>query len=67
MSTRWKMFNKGLMYQYTVTGLDSNKDETYVGFTNNTFKTKVNGHTTQAVLEMKTKEMPAHQVNIFGN
>ena len=35
----------GLIYQATVTQQDNDKDETYIGLTDNTFKTRYNGHT----------------------
>ena len=36
---------EGVIYQSTVTRLDNNKDETYIGLTDNSFKTRFNGHT----------------------
>ena len=33
-----------VVYQATVTRQDNNKEETYVGLTENTFKTRYNGH-----------------------
>ena len=35
---------KGVIYQATVTRVDNNKEETYVGLTENNFKTRYNGH-----------------------
>ena len=35
----------GIVYQATVTRQDNQKEETYVGLTDNTFKTRYNGHT----------------------
>ena len=34
----------GVVYQTTVTRKDNNKQETYIGLTDNTFKTRYNGH-----------------------
>jgi hypothetical protein len=34
----------GLIYQATVTRQDNNRQETYIGLTDNTFKTRYNGH-----------------------
>ena len=36
---------QGLIYQATVIRKDNNKKETYIGLTDNTFKTRYNGHT----------------------
>ena len=36
---------ESIIYQATVTRHDNNKEETYVGLTENTFKTRYNGHT----------------------
>ena len=36
---------KGLIYQSTVKRLDNKNEETYIGLTDNTFKTRYNGHT----------------------
>ena len=38
-------FNECLIYQAMVTRHDYNKDESYIGLTDNTFKTPYNGHT----------------------
>ena len=40
-----KCQTSSLIYQATVTRHDNNKDETYIGLTDNTFKTRYNGHT----------------------
>ena len=40
-----KCLTSGLIYLATVTRQDNPKDETYVGLTDNTFKTRYNGHT----------------------
>ena len=40
-----KCLAEGLIYQATVTRQDNNKQETYIGLTDNTFKTRYNGHT----------------------
>jgi hypothetical protein len=39
-----KCLTTGIIYQATVTRQDNNKDETYIGLTDNTFKTRYNGH-----------------------
>ena len=41
----WKCQTSSLIYQATVTCHDNNKDETYIGLTDNTFKTLYNVHT----------------------
>ena len=40
-----KCFEKGVIYQATVTRNDNQKDESYIGLTENSFKTRYNGHT----------------------
>ena len=40
-----KCQQKGVIYQATVTRNDDNKKDTYIGLTDNTFKTRYNGHT----------------------
>ena len=40
-----KCQTSSLIYQATVTRHDNNKDETYIGLTDNTFQTRYNGHT----------------------
>ena len=37
--------NSSIIYQATVTQHDNNQEETYIGLTDNTFKTRYNGHT----------------------
>ena len=39
-----KCLTPSLIYQATVTRLDTQKTETYIGLTENTFKTRFNGH-----------------------
>ena len=36
---------KGIIYQATVTTTDTQKEETYIGLTDNSFKTRYSGHT----------------------
>ena len=40
-----KCQTSSLIYQATVTRHDNNKEESYIGLTDNTFKTRYNGHT----------------------
>ena len=40
-----KCQTSGLIFQATVTQHDNNKDETYIGLTDNTFMTRYNEHT----------------------
>ena len=40
-----KCLTKGVIYQATVTRKDNNKEETYIGLTENQFKTRFNNHT----------------------
>jgi len=40
-----KCLEKGIIYQATVKREDNNKEETYVGLTENSFKTRFNNHT----------------------
>ena len=40
-----KCQTSSLIYQATVTRHDNNKEESYIGLTDNTFKTQYNGHT----------------------
>ena len=42
-----KCQTSSLIYQATVTRHDNNKEESYIGLTDNTFKTRYNGHTKQ--------------------
>ena len=40
-----KCLTTGIIYQATVTREDNGKEDTYIGLTDNTFKTRYNGHT----------------------
>ena len=40
-----KCLSKGVIYQATVTRKDTKKEETYIGLTENQFKTRYNNHT----------------------
>ena len=40
-----KCLTAGIVYQTTVTRQDNQHEETYIGLTENTFKTRFNGHT----------------------
>jgi hypothetical protein len=40
-----KCLTSGIIYQATVTRQDNQKEESYIGLTGNTFKTRYNGHT----------------------
>ena len=40
-----KCQTSSLIYRATVTRHDNNKEESYIGLTDNTFKTRYNGHT----------------------
>ena len=44
-SVNQKCQTSSLIYQATVTRHDNNKEESYIGLTDNTFKTRYNGHT----------------------
>ena len=48
-----KCLTTELVYQATVTGNDNQQEETYIGLTENTFKTRYNGHTSSFKNEEK--------------
>ncbi len=56
-----KCLEKGIVYQATVKREDNNNEETYIGLTKNSFKTRYNGHTCSFRNEHKRKSTTLSQ------
>ena len=55
-----KCITKELIYQATVTGKDNMKHETYVGLTENTFKTRYSNHIYKSETQIRNRTEQAY-------
>ena len=64
--TRCCRQSQGVVYQATVTREDNQEQQTYIGITEGTFKTRFDSITTPALLGSQRIETVPHLANTFG-